>query len=102
MLKSYGDIDYPIAFDFENGYRNKRKYKKSNTNIIKTYCDYLENRGYDTSVYSYMDFLKYIQCITKRYLTMEYGLQDGHIIQRIFMMVVFQMFKCGSILIEEL
>lgn len=59
MLKSYGDVDYPIAFDFENGYRNKRKYKKSNTNIIKTYCDYLENKGYDTSVYSYMDFLKY-------------------------------------------
>lgn len=58
MLQTYGDLDYPIAFDFENKYRNKKKYKKSNTKIITTYCDYLENRGYDTSVYSYMDFLK--------------------------------------------
>lgn len=58
MLQTYGELDYPIAFDFENTYRNKKKYKKSNTRIITTYCDYLENKGYDTSVYSYMDFLK--------------------------------------------
>ena len=58
MLKKYGDLDYPMAFDFENTYRNKKKYKKSNTKIIKTYCDYLENQGYDTSVYSYVDFFK--------------------------------------------
>lgn len=58
MLQQYGDLDYPVAFDFENPYRNKKKYKKSNTKIITTYCDYLEKRGYDTSVYSYMDFLK--------------------------------------------
>lgn len=58
MLKKYGDLDYPMAFDFENTYRNKKKYKKSNTKIIKTYCDYVENQGYDTSVYSYVDFFK--------------------------------------------
>lgn len=58
MLKKYGDLDYPVAFDFENPYRNKKKYKKSNTKIITTYCDYLEKKGYDTSVYSYMDFFK--------------------------------------------
>lgn len=58
MLQKYGDLDYPVAFDFENTYRNKKKYKKSNTKIITTYCDYLEKKGYDTSVYSFMDFLK--------------------------------------------
>lgn len=58
MLQKYGDLDYPVAFDFENTYRNKKRYKKSNTKIITTYCDYLEKRGYDTSVYSFMDFLK--------------------------------------------
>ena len=58
MLQTYGELDYPISFDFENTYRNKKKYKKSNTKIITTYCDYLEKKGYDTSVYSYMDFLK--------------------------------------------
>lgn len=58
MLQKYGDLDYPVAFDFENTYRNKKKYKKSNTKIITTYCDYLEKKGYDTSVYSFMDFLR--------------------------------------------
>ena len=56
MLQKYNKLDYPIAFDFENTYRNKKKYKKSNTKIITTYCDYLEKKGFDTSVYSYMDF----------------------------------------------
>lgn len=58
MLQKYGKLDYPVAFDFENAYRNKKKYKNSNTRIITTYCDYLEKRGYDTCVYSYLDFLK--------------------------------------------
>lgn len=58
LLKKYGDVDYPIAFDFENAYRNKKKYRKANTKIITAYCDYLENKGYDTTVYSYLDFLK--------------------------------------------
>ncbi len=56
VLATYGDLDYPVAFDFENTYRNKAKYKKSNTKIITTYCNYLEKRGYDTSVYSFLDF----------------------------------------------
>ena len=58
LLKKYSDFDYPIAFDFENSYRNQAKYKSSNTKIITTFCDYLEDRGYDTSVYSYLSFLK--------------------------------------------
>lgn len=58
MLKTYSDLDYPIAFDFENTYRNKKKYKKANTKIITTFCDYVEKQGYDTSVYSYLGFLK--------------------------------------------
>lgn len=56
MLQKYSKLDYPMAFDFENTYRNKKKYKKLNTKIITTYCDYLEKKGFDTSVYSYMDF----------------------------------------------
>ncbi|MCI8957266.1 MAG: hypothetical protein HFG29_09895 [Eubacterium sp.] len=56
MLKKYNKLDFPMAFDFENPYRNKMKYKKSNTKIITTYCNYLEKKGFDTSVYSYMDF----------------------------------------------
>lgn len=56
MLQKYSKLDFPMAFDFENTYRNKKKYKKSNTKIITTYCDYLEKKGFDTSVYSYMDF----------------------------------------------
>lgn len=56
MLKKYNKLDFPMAFDFENTYRNKKKYKKSNTKIITTYCNYLEKKGFDTSVYSYMDF----------------------------------------------
>lgn len=56
MLKKYNKLDFPMAFDFENTYRNKKKYKKLNTKIITTYCDYLEKKGFDTSVYSYMDF----------------------------------------------
>jgi GH25 family lysozyme M1 (1,4-beta-N-acetylmuramidase) len=58
LLKEYSDFDYPIAFDFENSYRNKEKYKKANTKIITTYCDYLESKGYDTCVYSYLSFFK--------------------------------------------
>lgn len=63
LLKKYSDFDYPIAFDFENSYRNKAKYKKSNTKIITTYCDYLESKGYDTCVYSYLAFFqKAVDC----------------------------------------
>lgn len=58
LLKKYNDFDYPVAFDFENTYRNKAKYKSSNTKIITTYCDYLEERGYDTCIYSYLSFFK--------------------------------------------
>lgn len=58
LLEKYTKFDYPIVFDFENPYRNKKKYKKSNTKIISTYCNYLEKKGYDTCVYSYLDFLK--------------------------------------------
>lgn len=58
LLKKYTEFDYPVAFDFENAYRNKKKYRKSNTKIISTYCNYLEKKGYDTCVYSYLDFLK--------------------------------------------
>lgn len=58
ILKKYGTLDYPVAFDFENSYRNRAKYKSSNTKIIKTFCDYVESKGYDTSVYSFQDFFK--------------------------------------------
>ena len=58
LLKKYNDFDYPVAFDFENTYRNKAKYKSSNTKIITSYCDYLEERGYDTCIYSYLSFFK--------------------------------------------
>ncbi|MFQ9515979.1 MAG: GH25 family lysozyme [Eubacterium sp.] len=58
LLEKYKDAEYPVAFDFENAYRNKKKYKKSNTKIITKYCDYLESKGYNTCVYSYLDFLK--------------------------------------------
>lgn len=58
MLQKYGDLDYPVAFDFENTYRNKKKYRMANTKIITTYCNYLEGKEYDTSVYSFMQFFK--------------------------------------------
>ncbi len=58
MLKKYNKLDYPVAFDFEETYRNRTKYKSSNTNIIKTYCSYVEKKGYDTIVYSFADFLQ--------------------------------------------
>ena len=58
VLKRYGKTDYPVVFDFENTYRNKKKYKKSNTKIIQTFCDEVEKEGHDVMVYSYEDFLK--------------------------------------------
>ena len=54
----YGDLDFPISYDYENSYRNKRSLRSANTKIVQTFCDYLEDNGYDTSVYSFIKFFK--------------------------------------------
>ena len=59
-MKKY-NIDYPIAYDFENDYRRKRKLKKKNTKIIDAFCKTVEDAGYNTVIYSdanyFRDFL---------------------------------------------
>lgn len=59
-MKKY-NINYPIAYDFENDYRRKRKLKKKNTKIIDTFCKTVEEAGYNTIIYSdanyFRDFL---------------------------------------------
>ena len=59
-MKKY-NLDYPIAYDFENDYRRKRKLKKKNTKIIDAFCKTVEDAGYNTVIYSdanyFRDFL---------------------------------------------
>lgn len=57
QLKKY-DIDYPVAFDFENDYRRKKKYKKANTEIVKAFCDYINKAGYEAILYSDSNYIR--------------------------------------------
>jgi len=60
-IKKYGEFDGPIVYDFESLYRKGKKYKKENTKIITTFCDMIEEAGYDALVYSDNEMLtKYV------------------------------------------
>jgi len=52
VMKKYGKLDLPIAYDYENGYRKHFRYRKSNTEIIDTFCSIIKKAGYDTLIYS--------------------------------------------------
>lgn len=61
LLKKYGELDYPVAYDFENFNRKNFKYKKQNTKIIAAFCKIMQDAGYDTLVYSDYNMLtKYV------------------------------------------
>lgn len=55
-LKNY-DLEMPVAIDYE-GFNNEHRVwnagltKEQHTNIIKTFCNYVKDRGYVPSVYS--------------------------------------------------
>lgn len=70
QLKKY-NIDYPIAFDFENNYRRKRRLKSKNTKIAVAFCRTIEKAGYDAIVYSDANYFK--ECLDAKKLS-KYGL----------------------------
>ena len=49
-------FDYPVFLDIEDG--NQKKLSKAiNAELIKTFCEIIENAGYYVGVYSYKSFL---------------------------------------------
>ena len=59
----YGGLDFPVAFDFEEGSRKKKELRDENTDIVIAFCTVLRNAGYKTSLYSGANMLNnYIDC----------------------------------------
>lgn len=50
-------FELPIYFDIEDK-TQRRLSKKQNTAIVKTFCEYLEDKGYWVGVYSFLDFFQ--------------------------------------------
>lgn len=55
------DLDLPVVFDFEgagsSAYRTYGMSTQSMVNVIKAFCDTIQNAGYKTMYYSYAKFL---------------------------------------------
>lgn len=57
LKKANVSLDYPVAFDIEEPSRADASKKAENTEMIKAFCDYIENAGYDAIVYANPNFL---------------------------------------------
>jgi lysozyme len=52
-----GKLAYPIVFDIED--KSQKKLGKAViTDMVKAFCETIENAGYYTSLYTYLDFLR--------------------------------------------
>ena len=61
-LKKVGEIDLPVAYDYENSYRKHFRYRKENTKIVDEFCSIIKKSGYDTLIYSDNNMLtKYVK-----------------------------------------
>ena len=63
IIRPYGGLDFPVAFDFEESSRKKKELRDENTDIVIAFCTVLRNAGYKTSLYSGANMLNnYIDC----------------------------------------